>query len=463
MAISKLKFENNIIYRPDSNEFDDSPSLGHLLIKSLTNAGGKTVIINGITGEKLSAVKLATKSVDLAKGLLNCGVRPGDIVSIVSENRFEFAYILFGTIFLNCVSAPLNPTYSENELKHAFNLSKPKFIFVSNATIEKVSNVVKSLNYVKKLIIIDDEPINNVEGVTTLRDFTNTKLLKNVTFEPQAVDKVKTICLMVCSSGTTGLPKGVQLSQNNFIVAIRHTFLSTRATIDYEMIILGLLPLYHIYGCEILISFMATIPGKIILLQKFEEQTFLNSIQNYRCTNLFLVPPLMVFLSKNENVVKYDLNCVKIIYSGAAPLSKETEEAVKSRLRNPNLEIKQMYGMSELTSAVLSQKEILKPGSVGDANLGVYAKVIDKNGIALGPNRHGELCFKGTRVMTGYIGNNKETSAMIDKHGWLHTGDIGYYDNDLQFYVVDRIKELIKWKGFQVAPAGWYKLTLFLN
>lgn len=460
MAMSMLRFENNIIHRPDTNEFDDELSLGHLIIKSLTNAGEKTVMINGVTGEKLSAIELATKSIDLAKSLLNSGIKAGDIVSIVSENRFEFAYIMFGTIFLNCVSAPLNPTYSEKELEHSFNLSRPKVIFASNGTIQKVSKVAESLNYVEKIILIDDEPLKKVKGITILRDFTNKTLLDNIKFAPVPVDKLKTICLMVCSSGTTGLPKGVQLSQNNLIVAIRHTFLSTRANIDYEMIILGLLPMYHIYGCEILISMMTTIPGKIILLQKFEEQTFLNTIQNYRCTHLFLVPPLMIFLSKNENVAKYDLNCVKIIYSGAAPLSKETEEAVKIRLRNPKLEIKQMYGMSELTSAVLSQKEILKPGSVGDLNLGVYAKVVDENGTVLGPNHHGELCFKGTRVMVGYIGNKKETSAMIDKDGWLYTGDVGYYDNDFQFYVVDRMKEMIKWKGFQVAPAGLNKLPL---
>lgn len=147
---------------------------------------------------------------------------------------------------------------------------------------------------------------------------------------------------------------------------------------------------------------MATNPGKIILLQQFEEQSFLSSIEKYRCSHLFLVPPLMVFLSKHPNVDNYDFSCVRVIHSGAAPLSKATEDAVKQRLKNPNLEINQGYGMSELTSGVLSQKEFVKPGSVGDVNVGVYVKVIDEKGTALGPNKTGELCFKGNRVMAGY-------------------------------------------------------------
>lgn len=146
---------------------------------------------------------------------------------------------------------------------------------------------------------------------------------------------------------------------------------------------------------------------------------------------------------------------------GAAPLSKEVEDQVKNRLKNPNLTVKQGYGMTELTVGVLSQKLIIKPGSVGDLNAGVYGKVVDEAGVALGPGKRGELCFKGSVLMMGYINDQAATSATIDKDGWLHTGDVGYYDNDFQWFIVDRIKELIKWKGFQVPPAGKSSVVLF--
>lgn len=199
---------------------------------------------------------------------------------------------------------------------------------------------------------------------------------------------------------------------------------------------------------------MASALAKIILLSKFEERKFLSSIERYSCNVSFMVPPLMVFLAKNELVDEYDLSSLKYVLSGAAPLSKELETAVKDRLKNPNLLVKQGYGMTELTVGVLSQKEIIKPGSVGDVNAGVYAKVVDESGKALGPHQRGELCFKGSVLMLGYINDEKATRATIDEDGWLHTGDVGFYDEDLQFFIVDRIKELIKWKGFQVPPAG---------
>lgn len=400
MEIPPIKYENNVIYRPDLNLFDDEPSLGHLIRKSLSDAGDTVMMIHGITGEEITAKQVLSRSVEMSKALLRAGIKPGDIVSIISENRFEFAYAYFGTIFLNCAVAPLNPTYSEAELAHAINLFKPKFVFASDATKQKVFSAVKSLPFVNKLILFGDGPASGEQTILQ-RDFTNPELLRNVTFEPQGVDKEKTICLLVCSSGTTGDAKAVQLTQSNMLAAVKHWTANKKTDVDYEVVMLGLLPLYHIYGCEILTCAMATIPGKIIMLQQFEEQSFLRTIEKYRCTILFLVPPLMVFLAKHPSVDKYDFSFVREIHSGAAPLSKETENAVRIRLKNPNLTIYQGYGMSELTSGVMTQKRFLKPGSVGDVNVGVYVKVIDEKGNAIGPNKTGELCFKGNRVMAG--------------------------------------------------------------
>lgn len=149
----------------------------------------------------------------------------------------------------------------------------------------------------------------------------------------------------------------------------------------------------------------------------------------------------------------YDISCMRSIVVGAAPLSKELEQAVYARLNNKKLAIRQGYGMSELSLATLLQQKIFKSGSVGSIIEGSIAKIIDENGQSLGPNKRGELCFKGNQMMIGYIGDDKATKDTIDEEGWLHTGDVAYYDDEQQFYIVDRIKELIKWKGFQVPPA----------
>lgn len=452
-----MEINNNILHLPDrSNRYNEMESLGHLIIHNLTKEGDKTMLINGLSGEELSATQLMNKSIEIAKALLAAGLKQGDVVSIISENRFEFAFVMFGTIFNNCVFAPVNNTYSEREIEHALKLSKPKIVFVSHDLSKKVVKVIKTLRFIEKVILLDDE--SSTDKMTVhLKDFTNPKKLKSVNFMPRAVDRVKTVCLVMCSSGTTGLPKGVQISQDSIIVTAKHTkdnIMSEANVGTGEKVVLGLLPLFHAFGASVLICGMAASLGKIVMLPKFEENSFLRCIQDYHCSVVFAVPPLMVFLAKHGLVEKFDLSSLRLILCGAAPLSKELELAVSDRLKNPNLVVKQGYGMTELTVGVLTQKEIIKPGSVGDLNSGVYAKVIDDDGNALGPHKRGELCFKGSVLMIGYINDPIATSATIDDEGWLHTGDVGYYDEDFQFFIVDRIKELIKWKGFQVPPAG---------
>lgn len=198
---------------------------------------------------------------------------------------------------------------------------------------------------------------------------------------------------------------------------------------------------------------MSLCGAQIVLLPKFEEHLFLKTIETYKTNTAFLVPPLLVFLAKSPLVEKYDVSSLLVIACGAAPLSKEISDAVKSRLNI--FALRQGYGMSEMTLSVLAQTEGFdKNGSVGTLRPGVWGKVIDPDtGKALCANQQGEMCFKGSAIMRGYVANKQATNATIDSDGWLHTGDVGYYDNDREWFIVDRLKELIKYKGFQVPPA----------
>lgn len=449
----------NVITNPErSTEYNDEASLAHIILRNLTATGDKVVLVSGITSEELTAKDLLSRAIEVAKGLINAGIKPGDVVSAVCENRFEFAYILFGSLLLNCKFAPINLTYCEREMKHAFGLSQPKIIFMSPFACEKVFNVAKSLAFVPKVVLIDDEnPFGN--PVALFNDFVDPKVIESVAFAPMPVaNKSKAASIILCSSGTTGLPKGVQISQENLIVVTRfckNTMLKMASVEHEEKVILGLIPWFHAFGLTTLIGILTGSSNKarIVLLPKFEEGLYLSCVETYRCNIVFMVPPLMVFLAKHPMVDGYDLSSLKIMICGAAPLSKELEQSVYDRLKNPKLTIRQGYGMSELSLCVLLQKSIFKPGSVGELSEGSEVKVIDENGKTLGPNKRGELCFKGNQLMMGYIGDDKATNDTIDRQGWLHTGDVGYFDDDRQFYIVDRIKELIKWKGFQVPPA----------
>lgn len=176
-------------------------------------------------------------------------------------------------------------------------------------------------------------------------------------------------------------------------------------------------------------------------------------LQKHKINTAYIVPPLMVYLSKNALVDKYNLTSLQVIWCGAAPLSKEVEDAVRARIGIPV--IRQGYGMTEGTLAFTGQTDDFhKSGSVGVIRKGTWGKIVDtETGAVLGPHGQGELCFKATTIMKGYVGDQLATSATIDKDGWLHTGDIGYYDENREFFIVDRIKELIKYKAFQVPPA----------
>lgn len=331
---------------------------------------------------------------------------------------------------------------------------------MSPISCDRVVRVAQTLNFVQKVVLIDDQnPFGS--AAVLFKDFTNSKVIQNVPFAPAPANKSKAVSVILCSSGTTGLPKGVQLSQSNMFAVARHCKNSVcklkrwgeKEDENEERIILGLVPWFHAYGLTTLTGVITSTSGKIVLLPRFEEGLFLSCIENYRCNLLFLVPPLMVFLAKHPMIDGYDLSSIRVIICGAAPLSKELEQTVFDRLKNPKMKIRQGYGMSEMSLSVLIQKATFNPGSVGDVNEGHLVKVIDENGKSLGPNKQGELCFKGIQVMLGYIGDVKATKDTIDKDGWLHTGDVGYYDNEKQFFIVDRIKELIKWKGYQVPPA----------
>lgn len=174
----------------------------------------------------------------------------------------------------------------------------------------------------------------------------------------------------------------------------------------------------------------------------------------------FVVPPILVMLAKHPQVDNYDLSSLKMLYSGAAPLSEELCLAVKARI--PVIGVLQGFGMSEMTLSVLQQSlEFQTPGSVGVLRPGSWGKIIDpETGSVLGPNERGEMCFKGSATMKGYIGDKTATLNTIDSDGWLHTGDVGYYNENGEWFIVDRLKELIKFKAFQVPPAEIEALLL---
>ena len=236
--------------------------------------------------------------------------------------------------------------------------------------------------------------------------------------------------------------------------------------IDYpgftgEDTLVCLLPLFHIYGLVVVLNMGLYSGSTIVTMPRFELESFLETMQKYDITLAHLVPPIVLALAKHPVVDNYRLPKLKTIFCGAAPLDESLTRACMERL---GCDLRQGYGMTETSPVTHSsppEKENVKYGSVGVAAPNTECKLIHLDtGKELGPNEEGEVCVRGPQIMKGYLNQPEATATTIDSDGWLHTGDIGYADDDGHFYIVDRAKELIKYKGFQVAPAELEALLL---
>jgi acyl-CoA synthetase (AMP-forming)/AMP-acid ligase II len=212
------------------------------------------------------------------------------------------------------------------------------------------------------------------------------------------------------------------------------------------------LPFFHIYGMNVLMNMCLHAGATIVTMPRFDLESFLRIIQDHRVTVAFLVPPIVLALAKHPLVDHYDLSSIRSIFSGAAPLGADLAEACGERV---GCSVRQGYGLTETSPVTHRNLETgVRAGSIGRLIPNTECKIVDPtNGAELGPNGRGELLIRGPQVMKGYLNNPAATAAAIDPNGWLRTGDIGYADADGYFYIVDRAKELIKYKGYQVAPA----------
>jgi acyl-CoA synthetase (AMP-forming)/AMP-acid ligase II len=266
------------------------------------------------------------------------------------------------------------------------------------------------------------------------------------------VDPARDLVALPYSSGTTGTAKGVAITHRNAVAALVQ--LDPAALYGPDDRILAVLPFFHSYGMHLLMNEVLRKGATCVTMPRFDLEQYLELVQRYRITRLYVVPPIALALAKHPLVARYDLSSVGGVGCGAAPLDEAVEQAVADRLGRF---VAQGYGMTEATVviAVSEQREGgWKRGSVGRLLPNMEARVVDvTSGDDLGPGERGELLVRGPNVTSGYLNRPEETRDLVDAEGWLHTGDIAYVDGDGFLFIVDRAKELIKYKGYQVAPA----------
>uniref|UniRef100_A0A2A4JMM7 Luciferin 4-monooxygenase n=2 Tax=Heliothis virescens TaxID=7102 RepID=A0A2A4JMM7_HELVI len=443
---------NNVVTSGPAYAVPSHLSFGQYAIDKLRQhcEGEDTVaVINGDTDQRLTLKQILQNTVNVATGLKKLGVRRGDVVALCSENRDEFISAALATICCGATLTTLNVMYTKDEMTHVLNISRPKLIFASEFGLKRNLDIFRSNSCIEKIIQLNG---NAVAG--GIIDFKNVGVYVNpYEYEAEEVQGWTDVCYILYSSGTTGLPKGVMLTHLNVLYSAASFEADSQ---PQDSMLLTIVPWYHAYGLMSTLNYIL-VKKELVYLNGFNPVKYLGAIQKYKVTNLAAVPPIVVFLAKAPIVEKYDLSSITAVWCGAAPLSSETIDQALKRMRNCK-GIFQAYGMTETSLAATKdtddEKVVRKPGSGGYPLRGIKAKVLDiETQKRLGPYKNGEICLKGPIIMKGYVGDEAATRSIFDDEGYMRTGDIGYYDKDGCFFIVDRLKELIKYKGYQVAPA----------
>ncbi|XP_011432313.3 uncharacterized protein [Magallana gigas] len=419
-------------------------NVADLIMKDFGKFSNKVALIDGVSGKSLTYGELEYEVVKYAEYFRQLGINKGDVVCICGSNVPQFAHVFLAATGIGAAVTIANGQLTPRELTDQLNVSRAKFVFATEDTLNKCREAVKTSNHGEGVFEIGKMPslLSN-----TIHDDKSHFLHNDVRDDD--------VALMPFSSGTTGLPKGVELTHSNLtaqLSQIRHHAVIPLDSGDDRVI--TMLPMVHIAGLVIGLLNPLAQGATVVILPKFVPEQFLRAVQKYRGTFSLLAPPVVNFLANDPMVDKFDLSSLRDPYSGAATLGRELTVKMVQRLKLDG--IRQGYGMSETSPVVMTDPPNNKQyGSIGHPIPATTVKLVDPtsgNDIST-PGKEGEIWVKGPQVMKGYIGQPESTADVITKDGWFKTGDVGYYNTEGSYFVVDRIKDIIKYKGYQIAPA----------
>jgi acyl-CoA synthetase (AMP-forming)/AMP-acid ligase II len=406
-------------------------------------------LIDGPSGRTISYGDLDRAVRSLAGGLVAHGLAAGEVVALMAPNIPEYAVVFHGVAFAGGVVTTVNPTYTEREVRTQL-LDSGARMLVTIAMFLEVAQAAVVGTDVTEVYLLGEVPEGAV-GVAPLAQLFGAPLAEQVPVSPEDL-----VCLPY-SSGTTGVSKGVMLSHRNLVANIAQVVPTSQ--LQAGEVLIAVLPFFHIYGMQVLMNCGLRVGATVVTMPRFDLAQFLELHQKYGVTRSFVAPPIVVALAKHPIVADYDLSSLKQVFSGAAPLSAELGLECAARL---GCEVVQGYGMTEMSPVShLAPPGAYRPGSVGVTAPSTELRIVNPiDGSDLDVDEDGELWIRGPQVMKGYLANPVATELTLDPEGWLHTGDIGHVDAEGYVFVVDRLKELIKVKGFQVPPAELESLLL---
>ncbi|CDZ87848.1 AMP-binding protein [Rhodococcus ruber] len=417
----------------------------------------RPALTEGTTGAVTDYRTLIGQIDAIAGALAARGVGVGDVVGLLSPNVPAFAAVFHGILRAGATATTVNALYTAEDIAKQLEDSKATFFFTVSPLLPHAKEAAAAVGIPDDRLVV----LDGAEGHPSLRDL----LAENAPAPEVSFDPATHLAVLPYSSGTTGRPKGVMLTHTNLVANVCQ--IKSPIRIDPDDRILAVLPFFHIYGMTVLLNAALFNRASLVTMPKFDLPEFLRIVSEQKCTYVFIAPPVAVALAKHPLVDQYDLSSVHTVFSGAAPLDRALGNAVAARL---GWKVRQGYGMSEMSPvshAIPFDGDDVPLDSVGPTIANMECKLVDPTTgeeveypTGEGVSEPGELWCKGPNVMVGYLGNPQATAETLDADGFLHTGDIATVDAAGNVTIVDRLKELIKYKGYQVPPAELEALLL---
>jgi acyl-CoA synthetase (AMP-forming)/AMP-acid ligase II len=405
-----------VIYRSPHPDIEiPNLSLSEYVLGGARARGDHPALIDGASGEVTTYAELAQRVDEVAAWLQAQEIAKGDVVGLVGPNSADWVIVYHAILRAGAVVTPMNPLLTQEEIRK------------------------QQADAGAKLLI--DEPANAVAAADPG--------VKPADVEVDPED----LAVLPYSSGTTGRMKGVMLSNRNLVANIEQAWTSLPLTDDDTVV--GVLPFFHSYGQTVVLNMGLAKGSTIVTMARFDLDALLEIVEKYRVTWLHIVPPIVLALATAPQIDERDTSSLKMVVSGAAPLDADLVGRAEKRIGVP---IRQGYGLTEVSpvshKSRVADAAKTPPGSIGPLVPNTEARLVDpETGEDVAEGEEGEIWLRGPQVMLGYLNNAEATAEIFAGDGWMRTGDVGRVDENGYFYIVDRLKELIKYKGYQVPPA----------